>query len=315
MIGIIIPVYNRSDRFEEALCSLVGQNKKNFIVVVVDDGSTEPIEEVVNKFKSRLNIQYIKKKQNEGVGLARKDGLSWCYNNNDIEYIMFLDSDDILFPDAVLELSKAIVDNRADMVSSTVRTEQSTVHSMFVKAKNRIFLHGKIFDKRFLIRNSINFDNLTTNEDMGFLLKVVSCTTNIVYLSSDHYYFRKNLDSLTHKQDDQAYLSVRSAGHIEAVYKAIIFIQKSNRPLNIEAVQAIIECYNFYQRCKVLKIDTTKIKAQLQYLYRIPEFLKYPYTAFELNNTLKVIEPGFPLENQVYWYEQSYADFVREMLG
>ena len=68
--SVIIPVYNRPDEVDELLESLTHQTVKDFEVVVVEDGSTVPCKEVVEKYMSTLDIQYLTKK-NGGPGPAR----------------------------------------------------------------------------------------------------------------------------------------------------------------------------------------------------------------------------------------------------
>ena len=54
--SVIIPVYNRPDEVDELLESLTHQTVKDFEVVVVEDGSTVPCKEVVEKYTDKLDI-------------------------------------------------------------------------------------------------------------------------------------------------------------------------------------------------------------------------------------------------------------------
>ena len=56
--SVIIPVYNRPDEVDELLQSLTSQHFKDFEVVVVEDGSSIPCKEVVDRYTDRLDIQY-----------------------------------------------------------------------------------------------------------------------------------------------------------------------------------------------------------------------------------------------------------------
>ena len=59
--SVIIPVYNRPDEVDELLQSLTMQHFKDFEVVVVEDGSSIPCKEVVERYADRLNIKYFSK--------------------------------------------------------------------------------------------------------------------------------------------------------------------------------------------------------------------------------------------------------------
>lgn len=94
--SIIIPVYNRPDEADELLDSLTRQSVTDFEVVVVEDGSTKPCKEVVDKYAEKLRIQYLTK-QNGGPGPARNYGVEHSKG----EYVIILDSDCVL-PDGYL---------------------------------------------------------------------------------------------------------------------------------------------------------------------------------------------------------------------
>ncbi len=91
MYSLIIPVYNRPDEVSELLESLVQQTYTDFEVIIVEDGSIVPCEDIVKAYESRLNIRYFSK-QNEGPGLTRNYGAKVSGG----EYLIFFDSDCII---------------------------------------------------------------------------------------------------------------------------------------------------------------------------------------------------------------------------
>lgn len=108
--SFIIPVYNRPDEIEELLQSLALQNyTQNFEVVIVEDGSSIPCENVIESYRDKLNISYFFKK-NSGPGDSRNFGMK----NAQGDYFLILDSDCILPPDYLLEAEKALSENYVD---------------------------------------------------------------------------------------------------------------------------------------------------------------------------------------------------------
>jgi glycosyltransferase involved in cell wall biosynthesis len=89
--SVIIPVYNRPGEVEELLLSLTRQRRGDFEVLVVDDGSTQRSDMVVDKFRSKLDIHYFFK-QNSGPGPTRNYGAGHARGT----YLVFFDSDCIL---------------------------------------------------------------------------------------------------------------------------------------------------------------------------------------------------------------------------
>lgn len=96
--SIIVPVYNRPQEIEELLHSLTFQTySKSFEVVIVEDGSSQNCDGIVDGYRGRLDIQYFLK-ENTGAGQSRNFGMHHAKGN----YFIVLDSD-VLLPNNYLE--------------------------------------------------------------------------------------------------------------------------------------------------------------------------------------------------------------------
>ena len=91
--SLIIPVFNRPEEVDELLQSLTDQTFTDFEVVVVEDGSSVPCREVVERYAGRLDVHYYTK-PNSGPGQTRNYGAERSQG----EYLLILDSDCILPP-------------------------------------------------------------------------------------------------------------------------------------------------------------------------------------------------------------------------
>lgn len=91
--SVIIPVYNRPGEVRELLDSVVSQTRKDFEIILVEDGSTVTCEDVVNEFAARLPIRYYFK-SNGGPGPARNFGFAHAHG----DYFVVFDSDCLLPP-------------------------------------------------------------------------------------------------------------------------------------------------------------------------------------------------------------------------
>lgn len=89
-ISVIIPTYNRADKIEKAVRSVLDQTYSNVEVLVIDDASTDNTRDVVESIQDR-RIRYIRMEQNGGASAARNAGVSCA----DTEWIAFHDSDDV----------------------------------------------------------------------------------------------------------------------------------------------------------------------------------------------------------------------------
>lgn len=102
--SVIIPVYNRSGEVEDLLQSLANQTNRDFEVIIVEDGSSEPCREVVDRYADRVNVKYFYK-DNEGRSIARNHGLERAAG----DYFIFFDSDCVI-PPAYFETLAAALD-------------------------------------------------------------------------------------------------------------------------------------------------------------------------------------------------------------
>jgi glycosyltransferase involved in cell wall biosynthesis len=91
--SVIIPVYNRPDELRELLDSLTRQTYRQFEVLVIEDGSTNPADGVVPEFADRLAIRYYRK-ENSGQGFTRNYGFERATG----DYFVIFDSDALVPP-------------------------------------------------------------------------------------------------------------------------------------------------------------------------------------------------------------------------
>ena len=96
LISIIIPVYNRAHLVPAAIQSVLNQTEINWELIIVDDCSTDNIKGVISEYKDE-RIKFFRLPLNKGNAGARNEGV----RNAKGEYIFFLDSDDIMLPNAL----------------------------------------------------------------------------------------------------------------------------------------------------------------------------------------------------------------------
>lgn len=102
--SFIIPVYNRPDEIDELLQSLVAQDYvSDFEIVIVEDGSSIPCQNIIDLYKGKLDISYFFK-ANSGPGDSRNFGM----RNAKGDYFLILDSDCILPQNYLSEVEKAL---------------------------------------------------------------------------------------------------------------------------------------------------------------------------------------------------------------
>lgn len=109
-ISIIAAVFNDERHIERCILSVINQNYSNYELIIVDDGSTDKTPDIVNGYaKGNGNINLFSV-SHKGLGSARNIGLE----NTTGDYILFLDSDDELFPECLSILNKKFEGNNID---------------------------------------------------------------------------------------------------------------------------------------------------------------------------------------------------------
>ena len=95
-VSVIIPTYNRSHCIGSAIDSILAQNRSDIEIIVIDDGSTDAAQEVLENYINRGIITYFRQ-ENRGPSAARNAGIKISQG----KYVCFLDSDDILELDSI----------------------------------------------------------------------------------------------------------------------------------------------------------------------------------------------------------------------
>ena len=108
LISVVIPTYNREDQLSAALDSVLAQTYPNFEVIVVDDGSVDgtgaKMQRIIPQESARTQeIRYFLQ-SNQGSSAARNKGIAEARG----EWIAFLDSDDVWYPEKLAWQVRAI---------------------------------------------------------------------------------------------------------------------------------------------------------------------------------------------------------------
>jgi len=122
MISIIIPTFNRAEYIGEAIDSVLAQTYKDYEIIVVDDGSTDNTQKVLEQYEGKIKYFF---KENGGEASARNYGIEKAQG----EFIAYLDSDDLWCPEKLeLQMQEFEKDEKVGLVhtSMEVVTEDGT---------------------------------------------------------------------------------------------------------------------------------------------------------------------------------------------
>lgn len=200
-VMIIIPVYNAEKYLEQCIHSILTQETKyTYQAVFIDDGSTDGSYEILKRCLFPPHVYIFTK--NQGVAAARNTAL------RDItgRYVMFLDSDDYLSPNAIEQLVSVADENSADIVEgghvffdvkgiSEVNTHGDTIHE--IAHQNLYgFPWGKIIRSNLL--ETFCFPREYIFEDTVMATLLHPSARSAVSVPSVVYYYRDNQNGITH---------------------------------------------------------------------------------------------------------------------
>lgn len=209
-LSIIIPIFNSLKYIDECIGSLREIYNKNEVeIILIDDGSYDGTEKKCDYYAKKYKNIVVVHKENEGVSLARNDGIK--ISNG--EYIMFVDSDDILQEnwntalneikdDDIYYFSNYLKDN------NDIITIAKTILGYGYKGINFSGPCSKMYKRKLLIDNNINFDKEIINgEDIIFNLEALSYAKNVKVIKNSFYLYREYIGSSTKKFNERIFNS------------------------------------------------------------------------------------------------------------
>lgn len=196
-VSIIVPVYNAEEYLEKCLDSLVNQSLKDIEIILVNDGSKDNSENIINKYLDKYkNIKYFKNK-NEGAAKSRNFGIK----NATGDYVLFVDSDDWVDSEITLKLYNKAVQNNSDIVvcgAYKVVDNQNVNLQTFKKYDSDIFKNyilncsgpcWQLIKRDLIIDNNLYFLENHFYEDIAVVPAYCLFAKKIVYLDENLYYY------------------------------------------------------------------------------------------------------------------------------
>ena len=214
--SLILPVYNVELYFKPCIDSLIGQTFSDFEVILVDDGSTDSSGKLCDEYAaldSRIRVVH---QSNGGQASARNTGLD-CATG---DYVFFIDSDDFLIDENVLEKLHRCISNRPDIVhfkfvewfessghisdcrfNYNVPTKGRSVAEIYCDLIDKDSYYNsawsKIIRRDLLVDNNIRFEKGIVGEDNDWYYHVVIVANSLVLVDESFYVYRRRQGSTT----------------------------------------------------------------------------------------------------------------------
>lgn len=215
LISIIVPVYNVEEYLCTCVSSLIQQTYKNIEIILVDDGSPDNCPTLCDEFALQDNRIKVIHKENGGLSSARNVGLKAAEG----EYVLFVDSDDVLATNACHDFSVFIDEDAAvDILIGLLVNSDGTLYSRKSNAKKGKAYGGEeyynkfnnsiipcavasLYRRNFLIENNLTFLEGRYHEDSDFTPRAYIAAKSIIYTENEFYIRFVREDSITQHKD------------------------------------------------------------------------------------------------------------------
>ena len=211
-IGIIVPNYNYAHTLRKCIDSILNQTYQNFEIIYVDDMSTDESVEIINQYQSKTNnkIKIVKLKQKRFNGGARNE--AYLYLSDDVDYVWYVDSDDWLIDDKVLEKINKKLLMKPDVLFVGIaqyfnkKTEEAkipTYKDKYEAIKGWSGSCGKVIKKELATRQECLYNEGTLKEDKNHHCKICIYMNTFEILKTPVYVWnRENNKSVTTIRDE-----------------------------------------------------------------------------------------------------------------
>lgn len=203
-LSVVVPVYNVELFLDECLQSIADQTFTDWEAVVVDDGSTDGSLAIAERWAAKDDRFKVVAKENAGLGPARNTGVE--HADPGAEFLAFVDSDDIVLPDAYERCVASLEKTGSEFVSGNVnllkageiiksplhqkrlRTDRERTH--ISRDKDLIYdrtAWNKVFRRSFWDKHNFEFPGILYEDapvtlPAHFLAKSVDVLGDPVYL-------------------------------------------------------------------------------------------------------------------------------------
>ncbi len=271
-ISIIVPIYNTEKYLKKCIDSLINQTYKDIEIILVNDGSKDNSEQIINKYDDK-RIKYFKKK-NEGIGKTRNYGIDKATG----DYLMFIDSDDYIANDCCQEFVNEISNTKADIVVSDFYKDRNGTYEYIkiddfgisnLKKDSNLLIRinpgpcNKVYKRDLVIKNHIRFNEQYKYEDSPFVIECLIKANKIAKINKALSYYCIHSNSETTVRDDRVFDIIKIIDIIRDKAKDYNYLKNDMNKFTVD----LITNYTIQQRYqKNRKIRNSFINESFKYM-------------------------------------------------
>ena len=279
LISIIIPTFNRAHLIGDTLNSILNQTYTSWECIIVDDGSIDNTQDVVNEFVKKDNrFQYHKRPayKSKGPNSCRNYGFEKSVGS----LIQFFDSDDLMKLNCLEVKSSYFLEN-IDLVicklslydfEKNIEIKQSNIISKdliydYFAGKVALYICGPLWNRSFLETKRFLFNESIVNcDDWDFNMNMLYFNPKYIIVNEALIFYRRHHSSLSKEIEEQHLSEIRNVSNLLDQHLTLI---KKNKISKLRKFYKYAIDYNkYYLKEAIVKKD----KIQYLFLFRISKY-------------------------------------------
>ncbi len=297
LVSVIVPVYNCEKYLVKCLKSIIDQSYEAIEILIVNDGSTDNSQKIINEFAQiddRIHKMYQK---NQGVAAARNYALSFAKG----DYYLFVDADDYIGINYVEDLVINAIENQSELVIcgyTMVYTNRDKmleiIPGTYKKNEREEWAYrissacGRLYSSRFWKNNDLIFipENNARAEDVPLDLFSNIMAKNICIIPKSDYFYVQHKGS-----------AMNSTKKIRFLFPYIAFEQMYNRVQNLEVTNGeaffdigVIKFLAMFKYVIYCRADREEKRKFEEYVHRIIN-----NNLFRMKNEWKMLKKNIDL--------------------
>lgn len=213
-ISIVVPVYNTEAHLPRCLDSIAAQSLESIECIIVNDHSPGNCDEIVRRYRDKLNIHYLRHDENKGTMITRIDGAKAATG----DYIGYLDSDDyahrhmyrVLYEKAVAEKADIVHCHSFEISPKGKKIWQEGMPKIREASGDEVFKYFLNFDivwgvwdkifSRDILQKAVDIlpqSRLLLNDDLVIFFSAAFYSRKYISINDALYYYSRNDHSIT----------------------------------------------------------------------------------------------------------------------
>lgn len=282
LISVVVPIYNVQKYLSTCLESIINQTYKNLEIILINDGSTDESIHICEKFKDIDDRIILISQSNHGLSHARNTGINASTGN----YITFVDSDDFIDSNYIMDLYHVLIENDVDMAwapfvpffeneipcdnssrTGNVYTYQGIdcFKELFSDTPEYIIVSwGKLFKKELF--SDLRYPVGKLHEDEFIIHHILNNCEKIAFLDRGLYFYLQRVNSIMNSS-----FNIHKLDRLEALvdrYEMLKDTKFSNKMIERILEDCIYNYKNLYKMNKNDYSNLSKIRKLFKYYYK-----------------------------------------------